>query len=165
MVVHLSRASSIVLDKKQHWSIFYPPPPAVSRAGIHTHTSFRDDEACGCSPTWCHLLLSPAQTVLLALWLRDPDISCWSDAVFHIESMAFCPKRTEESQPVKKTALSSFLSNARRLSIISQAYFHTHELQAEACLDRERGRNHWILYLLHKNCLLSMFVCKFKFFI
>ena len=88
---HLSRASSIVLEEGRHCSVFYPPHPVDNHAGIHTHNSFREDEEYAPSPPWRHLFSSPAQTFPVALWLRDPGISWWTDAVYHIKILAFCP--------------------------------------------------------------------------
>lgn len=89
--MHLSRASSIVLDRKERCSrpsfTTAPTPWGPPGRNRHTHASFRYDEIRGRLPTWHRLSLSP--TPALPLHLRDPSRSCWTDAVFNIKTLAF----------------------------------------------------------------------------
>lgn len=129
----------------------YPPPPVVRYAGIHTHASFRDDRPCGRLPTWHYLSLSPAQTLpALALWLRDSDMSCWMDAVFNIEILAFFPNWTEESQaapPLRTEMPGSCRSPAHH------TFMHMNYRQRPA----RKEKPSWTWYLHHWNCHVSMF--------
>lgn len=81
--MHLSRASSIVRDRKQRCSrpsfTTAPTPWGPLGRNRHAHASFRCDKIRG-RPS-----LSPAP----ALHLRDPSRSCWTDAVFNIKALAF----------------------------------------------------------------------------
>lgn len=76
---HLSRDSSVVYNKPQNCSVFYPSACVDRHDGKHT----------GIVQAICPSNKS----------LRDPDVSCWTDVVFHIESLASAQRAKFNCRP------------------------------------------------------------------